>query len=571
MKSAKLSAIIYAVVLSLLLLIPTLMIRYVDHDARKDWENRNLSERPTITELRENPKQGFKDFDDYLNDHIGGSFQAIRFRRKFYFDVLGATGDNYIVGNNNGAYFLTAPFQQADRKTPFAWWQSICITAENSKYQQAYIKRFNNSLALLSKYDAKVVYGMVPTKSVLMPDDLPRSTPKHIVEACKKISSENNFGRALSEQAPNLDIFYPYSAFKDRISDPLFYPNTAYHWQGESSWVFAEELAKTYGLDVSPKWQDAPCQNAMVDWDIGKLVGVGNKILGCDRDRSQLGIITDQSYAYPLHEGADKTEIVVAKLTNPHATNEKTAIVFSNSFGPVVRELIASNFKTTYHLRATFISAPDMQRLFNQSDMLKADYIFVTVADFHYPAFLDWVSPADETKRMFAADAIAASEARVEAGKLLRQEAEARQAEKKAEAEAKQAEKKAALELRREELEAQRALRAEEKQKLLDERKAEAEAKRKEFEEQKAIRLQEKQEKLEQKKALAEAKREQIAAQKAIKAEARQRKIEEKKAALEARKKDIEERKAKIKAQKEAKAKAIADKKARDAEKTAED
>jgi hypothetical protein len=436
--------------------------------------------------------------------------------------MFGATNDIYIQGNDKGDYFLTSPFQQKDRDRPFSWWDNICVNAQNTNYQNAYADLFKESHEFLSQHGANVVYGMVPTKAVLMPNDLPKSTPKNMVEACKKISSDNNIGNTLSKAVPSVNFFYPYAEFKERIEDPLFYPRKAYHWQGESSWLFAEKLAEKYNLDVSPKWQNSDCQNTMVEWDIGKLIGVGETTPGCDRDRSALGIIVEQSYTYPLHEGADKESVIVAKLTNPYAPNDKTAIVFSNSFGPVVRELIASHFKTTYHLRANFISGPDMQRLFLQSDMLKADDIFVTVADFHYPAFLDWVSPADESKRMFNEEAVAAAEARAEEIRLNREKASMRAKEIKE-----------AAQIRKKEAEAQKLLRAEEKQRKIEERRVALEAKKKEAEAQKLLRAEEKQKRLEERKKEIEAHKE----KQKVRREAKAKVLAEKKAAAEARRK----------------------------------
>ena len=464
MKSAKLSAIIYAVVLSLLLLIPTLMIRYVDHDARKDWENRNLSERPTITELRENPKQGFKDFDDYLNDHIGGSFQAIKFRRKFYFDHFGATGDTYIVGNDRDAYFLTSPFQSSGRENPFSWWNDLCITSQNKKHQDTYLKRFVRSEKYLSQRGATVVYGMVPTKPVLLQDQLPRSTPEEIKLACQSISKNNNLAIALTKTDPNLNIFYPYQAFKDRIDDPLFYPNAAYHWQGESTWIFTEEFAKTYSLDVPLEWDPGPCAPKDVKWDIGALIGVGQETAGCDRDLKRLGIVVDEQFPYLLKPEASKESVTVVKMTNPNATNDQTAIVFSNSFGPAVREQIASHFKTTYHLRGGIITGPDMRSLLEDSNILEADFIVVTIADFHYRGFLNYLEP---NKTVLASEA----QKERQAIKAERQAIKAakREAREKARAEAR-AKKEAMLEKKRLAKERQQAARdkkraAEEKKK----------------------------------------------------------------------------------------------------------
>ncbi len=386
--------LLYIVVLSAVLLLPALTMPFIDHQAREKWENRKLTTRPDLTQVIKAPKETFTQVDDFVNDHLGGGFQVIKARRKFYFESFGATNDIYIVGNNKGAYFLTAPFQQRDRNLPFSWWNNICVNAQNPNYQKSYLERFGKSEGFLSRYGAEVVYGMVPSKAVLLQDQLPKSTPEKTLEACKDFSATNNVAKSLTETNPDLNIFYPYSAFKERVSDPLFYPNTAYHWQGESTWVFTEELAKKYNLEVSSKWDKGPCEVSDVKWDIGGLIGVGKETTGCDRDLEGLGIEIDEKFMYPLKDGASKKAVRVVKMTNPYVSNDKSAIVFSNSFGPAVRQQIASHFKTTYHLRGGIINSPNMKALLNESDILDVDFIIVTVADFHYPGFLGWVEPS---------------------------------------------------------------------------------------------------------------------------------------------------------------------------------
>ena len=520
--------LLYVIILSAVLAIPALTIPMVDHDARQEWENRKLTKRPKPAEVITKPKQAFAQLDDYVDDHIGGGFQVIKARRKFYFEAFGATNDIYIAGNNQGAYFLTSPFRQKTRERPFSWWLNICVNGQNPNYQKSYVERFNKSHDFLARYGANVVYGMVPSKSVLMADKLPKSTPYKIIEACKKISAENNLAKTLSQSAPNLNFFYPYEAFKARIEDPLFYPSKAYHWQGESSWIFAEELAKAYDLDVSPKWQESDCKNTQVEWDIGMLIGVGETTLGCDRDREALGIVVDASFAYPLNEGADKDEVIVAKMTNLNAPNDKTAIVFSNSFGPVVRELIASHFQTTYHLRSSFINGPDMQKLLAQSEILKADDIFITVADFHYPGFLDWVSPADKTKQIYNEDAVAAAKAREKARQVKKEAIEKRREEQQEITAQKEAEKQARIEA----LEKRRA----EQQAIMVQKEAEKEARIEALEkrraEQQEILAQKEAEKQDRIEALEKRRAEQqkILAQKEAEKEARIEALEKKRA-----------------------------------------
>lgn len=387
------SAVLYAVILSLLLLVPTLSIRFVDHDARKAWENRNLAKMPEKSQFLNNPKAAFGNFNDWLNDHIGGSFQAIKFRRKFYFDVFNVTGDTYIVGENDGALFLTAPFRQKDRNTPFQWWQNICGKLQVEGFQKNYLQKVWGSHKMISSRGARVIYTSIPSKPVLIPHKFPKSAPAKFKPACEAVTPENNHIQAMRIMSPETEFFYPLEVFQKKVEDPYFYPNSAYHWKGESAWVFIEEFAKKYNFDLPKSWPQGPCTEQELDWDIGKLIGVGQTTRGCDRERSMLEIEIDSGFMYPLSETAQaknpkKKAIKVVKMTNPHAPNNKSAIIFSNSFGPEVREQYASLFKTTYHLRLGIINTPDMKLLLRETDILDVDLAIIAIADFHYPNFL---------------------------------------------------------------------------------------------------------------------------------------------------------------------------------------
>ena len=389
MVTAKKSAIIYMVLLSLALLVPSLMIFTTDHQARSDWERRKLDTLPTVSEMADNPKAGFKKFDGWMNDHVGFGFQAIRFRRRAFFQGLGVTGDNYIVGNGDGAFYLTAPFMQEDRSNAFQWWKHNCQSLVSDKTVDRYRRTVITSQKTLGRFGAKVIYTAVPTKSVLTADRLPKSAPKDVAEACGKIDAQNNGMMKTAALLPEQNFYYPYDLFKARTAqDPLFFPDAAYHWAGESTWTFIEDFAARENLALSRTWPEGPCVPHKVRWDIGTLIGVSNVVDGCNRDVRELRLNKYEKYAYPLDESSDIDSVKLFALTNPYAANDKNAVLISNSFGPLVREQFASLFKTTYHMNLNALNKRDLKLLLHESDILDTDYIVVIVADFHYPNFL---------------------------------------------------------------------------------------------------------------------------------------------------------------------------------------
>ena len=380
--------VIYAGALALFLLIPIFLMPGTDSSVREWWERRKLTEAPELSEFMVHPKAAFSQFDEFISDNLGGSFEIIQARRKFYYNVLGVTGDKYIVRDSSGAVFLTSTFMAEDRNTPFSWWRRLCEKFQMPDYQAAYVKRLKNSAGVLGRLGAKVVFTSVPTKAVLIPDRLPISTPEDLVENCRLISGDDNHIRTMQASNPGLNLFYPIQDFKERMNDPYFFPDVAYHWSGESSWVFVEAFAKQYGLRLPEVWPTGPCINQNVKWDIGRLMVISTETAGCDRSEEVLELVTDERFDYPLNAGAAKKSVRVAKLTNPHAENDLTAVMFSNSFGPIVRSKFAAQFRTTYHLNGNRINPENMQLLLGESEILDADYAVVIVADFHYPRFL---------------------------------------------------------------------------------------------------------------------------------------------------------------------------------------
>lgn len=392
MVTAKKSAIIYMVLLSLALLVPSLMIAFIDHQARSNWERRKLDTLPSLSDVIDNPKAGFKQFDGWMNDHVGFGFQAIRFRKRFLYETLGVTGDKYIVRNNSGDLFLTGRFNLENRDYPFKWFKRNCSKLLNPEYTKKYIENLSASNEVLSRFGAKTIFTAVPTKSVLLTDRLPASTPQNLVQDCKKINSKNNGLMVSAKQLPTVNTYYPHDVFKTRTSaDPLFFPNSAYHWAGESNWAFVEDFAETYNLKLPPTWPKGPCVSHKVRWDIGLLMGVSDVVDGCNRDKRELRLNTYNQFGYPVGKPEDGATASVFAMTNPYAANDKRAVMISNSFGPLVREQFAGLFKTTYHINLNRTRNDHLISLLHDSDVLDTDYVVIIVADFHYPDFLDTI------------------------------------------------------------------------------------------------------------------------------------------------------------------------------------
>lgn len=377
-----------AILIAIFLSLPLALSFMTDHEDRARWEQGAISKFPPLLDYILRPEDAFDKLEAAVDDYQFGGLQIIRSRRSVLFDYLDTTGDKYVVKNKSGAVFLTAPFRSRERNNAFWWWRRNCILSRTDPG----LSKIENSLRLaqrvLSSRGAEVVFAVAPSKSVALKDSLPRSTPSDIRSACQATSSENNWVGLLNERTDEFKMFYPFNEFYDRSNrDSSFFPNTAYHWEGESTWTFVESLTKELGILLNADFPKE-CKPREVPWDIGRVLGVRTTTPGCTRQVSEAYSWRRSKFAVRLPNG-NRPDLAI--WTSSLAGNEQqpTLLLISNSFGPPVRVAFAHAFSKVYHINQNDLRADQIHALLEQTDILDVDYVISIGADFHYPGVLE--------------------------------------------------------------------------------------------------------------------------------------------------------------------------------------
>ena len=382
--------IILSVLAALVLAAPLLASPWTDTESRSRWENSATAKLPPIEQFVFAPKAAFQQLEEVVEDYQFGGEQIIRLRRTVYFDYLGVTGDPYIVKNDDGAVFLTAPFYSKNRDGAFAWWRRNCFSSITKPQLDITEDALSRAQDLFSARGAKVVFVVVPSKSAVLSDSLPPSTPQFIKDKCSKLSGDVNWVSFLDDRTDSaFETFYPFDEFRAQAArSALFYPHTSYHWQGESTWVLVNDLADHLGLSLPPEFPQT-CTPMDVHWDIGRLLGVRIKTEGCDRAVSD---------AYTFETLQRELQVAGKATTVPlHVTRLKghddlpTALIYGNSFVPPARAALGHMFRETTFIDQNVVNPPTVEALLGNGDLLDVDYVIVLGADFHYPSVLNKV------------------------------------------------------------------------------------------------------------------------------------------------------------------------------------
>lgn len=388
------SIVFFAVLLSL----PVSLSPLTDLKERESWERNKVQEWPEPAKYLSAPKEAFQQLEEAINDRQFGGLELIKARRTFYFDHLGVTSDNYVIRNSKGALFLTAPFLSDQRDKAFEWWRKNCLASRYSNHLKNNLNDIQDVKSKVSTDKNRVIFAVVPTKSVVLKNDLPLSTPQRVVDGCQVTTEMNSWPTMLKKEDQSLELLYPLDLFESRASaSSLFYPNTSYHWEGESTWAYAEYLAEYLGIELASSFPKS-CSKAMVPWDIGGLIGVRKETLGCDRKTAEG--FSDKVTPYQLKRpnGSDRL-IKIYSTEFENATTDATAVVYANSFGDPARNAIGHVFRKVVHIARNSLSPADLTMLLDQTDLFEADYIIFLGGDFHYPSYLKQIRDAEPQKK----------------------------------------------------------------------------------------------------------------------------------------------------------------------------
>jgi len=297
---------------------------------------------------------------DYVNDQFGLREPLIRFNNMLRYEVFSEASKDILVGER-GWLFRAADSEHAPLNEMVLQSCGAASALRGPDYQADVIDQ------VLEKTRARgfnARFLIVPSALTVYRDNLPgwlrtycgTAYPAKEVIASQSLSADNR-----------RHVLYPLDRMlKDRSSYAV-YPQSNFHWDGETPKRQAAALASEFGRAAA-----APLATRIIDKvpeNIGAaLIGVPsppNRVLEPDFNRSGVDGCTDRAGCFESVDDLAKRLMIVSRYLNPAAAPGKLVII-SDSFGPNLSGWMAPYYQEVVQLATNNIrglSATDMQRL----------------------------------------------------------------------------------------------------------------------------------------------------------------------------------------------------------------
>lgn len=354
---------------------PVVVGYFTDHKARASWEKRSLTQFPQWLGWKD-ITLFFSEIDKFSSDHIGFALPLNRLYRKFRFYVFSdSPATNITVGSSGFVYLNSHNPQKAH--TIF---QSLCVNGDDNRGLQQRVDTLGEIFSELEARNYRVSLGIAISKPVLYPDYLPLQVPQYYRDACTTYQNRGNIPTRISEifSTSGRIAYYPLKVFYNYRNQDGFYPKENFHWNGKSAHVFAQEFLSLIGLP--------PGENFSKD----------NVLISTKADLHSSGFIRNIStwhYPYTQYKIVKTKEHELDWIKNyyKHANDysqyetfqpiseERKALVISNSFGVFIAPHLAPGFQSLLHININDLQ--DNEYLMFWSDFLDklqpTDIIFI--------------------------------------------------------------------------------------------------------------------------------------------------------------------------------------------------
>lgn len=312
----------------------------------------------------------FAMLEDYINDHIGLALEFNQLYRKLKYYVFRDNPIANVVAGKNGFMFLGSH----DANNPHRILDTLCSERTPAAVQQM-IRRGVGSIAVgIFALDMRPSFGILPSKPVVYPQQLPRQLPQRYRDNCLAYSQRPNLPTVLARDWPAY-IHYPLQNFIELQNQPYFYPPENFHARGYSAHEFARSFLASMGIELDARFDSAREQHQTIA-DL-ELAGFTQEIT-----------IWRYPYAgYEVVKHAGQPELVrrfyprvedFAHFETRHPASNRVALLLTNSFGEFIAPHLAPGFKDIYYININQL-APE-----NTQAMLSALFAHDTVTDFIY-------------------------------------------------------------------------------------------------------------------------------------------------------------------------------------------
>lgn len=353
--------------IALFLISPLIFAYWEDHEARSQWENRSLEDKPQWQGMWKT-REYFTNLSTYIDDHLGLALWINKIYRKAVFNILkDSPVDNITVGMDN-FIFLNA----GKPENRFAMLKSFCP----HEVKQGLLNERRLQVEKIYKYYTqkgyRVHFAIAPSKLALYPDKLGDTVPLALREKC---TSNKHIKEILLPLFIEEKIYYPYEEMKSESMDTNYYPSTNYHWRGKSAHSFALGFLSKIGIEMG------------VDYSTGAHATTGNTDLSMMGFRQE---IVYEDYPYSQYDITRRRNLSWIKpfynrirdfsvYYAGRPETERTALVISNSFGAFVAPHLAPAFKSLHHVSINHLTRKEENKFFNAfiDSIAPTDLIFV--------------------------------------------------------------------------------------------------------------------------------------------------------------------------------------------------
>lgn len=246
-------------------------------------ENRHMAAAPkppgNLVELMKWPRQA----DAWLGDHFGLRDRMVSANANIRYHLFGSLSSPQLTLGRDGFIFLNSH----SAANPHSAIYGLCGVPPwgNAAYNN--VPALADFLRQIRERHANSLYLMVPTRTTLYPEKLPR----WLQAACAPYAAPVAGALAeLNRLSPDAGmVVYPLDRFQERRQTHELYPATNFHWQAETARWTAQWLAETQ-LN-RPALRDLPASPVTLPSDLQHFMpGIRTKVSGLVVDYRAAGI-----------------------------------------------------------------------------------------------------------------------------------------------------------------------------------------------------------------------------------------------------------------------------------------
>lgn len=358
------------IMIATILAIPLLMVPFQDAARLEQFHNRKLSRMPATALFWREPDKYFHAFELWLNDRIGFNRQVVHLFKKFVFYVL---RDSPAVNVSVNGQFVFLNSYSADPTTRFSSLTQTC--PDPATYDTRFARLESALLSIATYVKAKGInplFIVAPSKPALYPEQLPLSVPQSIRTNCFKLQQSNNPLLRLSEKYPQL-VVYPFVESLALRNTEQFYPPENFHFNGMSAHVLSKVLFTKLGRD-DPQLSNVSATLRRQEGDLAVALGFQRSVKIWRFDYAPYGVRRVWPHERELVE-RDFPRLDDLKKWYPQLLGfsfwlgnkpitDKTALIFSNSFGAFAAPHLARGYKKLLNLTISDVSDENIKPLF---------------------------------------------------------------------------------------------------------------------------------------------------------------------------------------------------------------